>query len=468
VIEMNQMSTDPVLNLVGSFLASSRSAIEALVKEVSICDEVKRDKVVLYSQEGKNLRERVFNGNQFFLRTSFEYSSPQVTLEELQGIIAARLLEVSANHVLHTKDKVVDCRDVEMIAEALSKPPSGKVVPFSLQTDDVEPDRYSNNPLRRSIVESGQSAFPVSSVSTKGLSFDLSFLERYRGSLISEDEYQLGRQCLEQFERYVDFVDYCKARQFQQASVQLGICLNIPTLRMPLETLKQEGSSGSLHSIIQASHSGYETIEKVYELMGRSIKKKTLLLAVPHSLKGFGSKRCARGRIVFKGQSFSEIKVNYQTTKLYPNMADPNDVSVAVAEDSLELPAERFTDYSFSETPASPQFALYILLSPEDASLWHGVGEFAGSDFLKSYSSVQSAFLTNQILKEVKRPKLCEAPAVAFNLTPEKMWLHPVYKNIDTSIGCVSDLRAFLNMEMKVTSLSLKRETHAHIERPKD
>ena len=463
------MSNDPLLNLVSSFLSSSRSSIEALVKAVSACEEVKRDKVILYSQDGKNRREQVFEGKLFFLRTSFEYSSPQVTLEELQGMVAARLLEVSANHMLHTNIRTSDRKDVETMAEALSKPPCGKVVPFSLQTDDVEPDRYSNNPLRRSIVESGQSAFPVSSVSTKELTFDQSFLEKYRGSLITEDEFELGRECLEQFERYVDFVDYCKEQQFQQIAARLGICLNIPTLRMPLETLKRERSSGPLHSIVQESHRGYETIDKIYELMGRSIKKKTLLLTVPHSQKGFGSKRCARGRIVFSGQSFSQIKVKYETTKLYPNMVSwQNDVSVAIADDALELPAERFTDYSFAETPASPQFALYILLSPEDASLWHGVGAFAGSDILKSYSSVQSAFLTNQILKEVTRPKLCEAPVIAFNLTPEKMWVHPVYKNIDTSIGCVPDLKAYLSMEMKVTSLCLKRETHAQLQKQQD
>ena len=42
----------------------------------------------------------------------------------------------------------------------LKKPPQGIVVPFLLNTDDVEPDRYSMNPLKHSLVESGQSAFP--------------------------------------------------------------------------------------------------------------------------------------------------------------------------------------------------------------------------------------------------------------------------------------------------------------------
>ena len=456
------MSNDPLPALVSSFLLSSRSSIDALVKEVSVCDEVKRDRVTLYDQVDTNRRELTFDGKRFFLRTSFEYSSPQATLEELQGMIAARLLEVSANHVLETDARVMDHKDIETMAEMLRKPPCGKVIPFSLQTDDIEPDRYSNNPLRKSIVESGQSAFPVSSVSTKGLAFDQDFLEKYRGSLVTENEFQLGRQCLNHFERYVDFVDYCKTQQLQKTSEELGICLRIPTLRMPLETLKQEKNSGPMHSIIQGSHSGYETIEEIYKLMGRNIKKKTLLLTVPHSTKGFGSKRCTRGKIIFTGQSFSQVKVNYETTRLYPNMADPNDVSTAFAEDSLELPAERFTGFSYIETPASPQFALYALLSPEDSSLWHGVGAFSGSDILKSYSSVQSAFLTNRILKEVPRPKICQAPAMAFNLTPDKMWTHPTYGNIDASLGCIPDLKALFSREIKVTCLNLKRVTDAN------
>ncbi len=454
------MSSDGIVTLVNNFLTSSRSSIETLIKEVAACNEVKRNNVTLYAQFNKNRRELTFDGKRFFLRTSFEYSSPQATLEELQGMIAARLLEVSTNHMFENGTNRIDRSDVETIAEMLSKPPCGKVVPFSLQTDDVEPDRYSNNPLRKSFIESGQSAFPVSSISNKGLAFDESFLKKYRGSLVTEDDFEFGKQCLDDFERYVDFVDYCKSKQFQQASEELGICLQIPTLRMPLDTLAREKNSGLLHSIVRASHAGYKTIEEIYELMGRNIKKKTLLLAVPHSLRGFGSKRCARGKIVFNGQTFSQVKVKYETTKLYPNMADPNDVSVAIAEDSFELPAKRYTEFSFSETPASPQFALYILLSPEDASLWHGVGAFAGSNILRSYGSIQSAFLSNQILGEVPRPKICRAPTTAFNLTPEKMWAHPVYGNIDTSLNCMPDLMALLSREMKVTCLSLKKEAY--------
>ncbi len=450
------VSSDPLCSFVGSFIASSRSSIEALVQRVSARDEVERRTVVLHNQDGRSRRQQVFEGNHFFLRTSFEYSSPQVTLEELQGMVAARLLETCANQMLECGVRSLGSEDVDGICEALSKPPCGRVVPFSLQTDDVEPDRYSNNPLRRSIVESGKSAFPVASVSTEGLTFDRSFLEKYMGSLVTESEFELGRECLEQFDRYVDFVDYCKWRQFHEAGARLGICLSIPTLRMPLETLMHERTSGPLHSVVEGCHAGYEAIESIYRLMGRSIKRKTLLLAVPHSRKGFGSKRCARGRIVFSGTSFSQVKVKYETSKLYPNMADPNDVSVAVAEDAFEVPAERFTHYSFSDTPASPQFALYILVSPEDASLWHGVGAYAGSDILRSYNSVQSAFFAKKILEGVERTRSCDKPALTFNLVPDKMWMHPVYKNIDASIGCVPDIGIFLGMEMKVTPLCLE------------
>ncbi|MEM3041900.1 MAG: hypothetical protein QXG97_07775 [Nitrososphaerota archaeon] len=430
------------------------SSVEAIAKAASVCDMPNVDKVVLYIQDGRNRTSKIFDGTHFFLRTSFEYSSPQVTLEELQGMVAARLLEVSSNYMLETGVKFFESSDIDQICEALAKPPCGTVIPFSLQTDDIEPDRYSNNPLRKSIVESGRSAFPVAYVTTEGLSYDRDFLEKYKGSLVTEEEFEFGKTCLEEFDRYVDFVDYYKRWQFNDAATQLGICLNIPTLRMPLETLIEEGSSGPLHSVIERCHDGYDSLDRIYRLMGRNInKKKTLLPTVPHSRKGYGSKRCARGRLVFSGKMFSLVKVKYETSKLYPNMADPNDVSIAVGEDMFELPADRFVRYSYAETPTSPQFALYILLSPEDASIWHGVGAFEGSDILKSYSSVQSAFFAGEILQGVKKVRRRSGPALAFNLVPEKMWRHPIYENIDASIGCVSDLRMFLSKELKVTQL---------------
>ena len=63
--------------------------------------------------------------------------------------------------------------------------------------------------------------------------------------------------------------------------------------------------------------------------MGRSMKNLTTLLTVPHSIRGYGSKRAARGRIYFEGTKLKSIRVDYRTTLLYPNAIDPADVSVA-------------------------------------------------------------------------------------------------------------------------------------------
>ena len=39
-----------------------------------------------------------FNGDRFFLRGSVEYTNPQLTVEEVQGIIGTRLLEACGNY----------------------------------------------------------------------------------------------------------------------------------------------------------------------------------------------------------------------------------------------------------------------------------------------------------------------------------------------------------------------------------
>ena len=50
-----------------------------------------------------------FGGNRFFLRGSVEYTNPQLTVEEVQGIIGTRLLEACGNYFekcgLHEPDK---------------------------------------------------------------------------------------------------------------------------------------------------------------------------------------------------------------------------------------------------------------------------------------------------------------------------------------------------------------------------
>jgi hypothetical protein len=87
------------------------------------------------------------------------------------------------------------------------------------------------------------------------------------------------------------------------------------------------------------------------------------------------------------------------------------------------------------------------------------VGAYAGSEILKSYSSIQTAFLSNQILEGVERPKICKKPAIALNLAPDTMWSHPTYGNIDASIGCIASFKTQTFRSMNVTSLSLKQYT---------
>jgi hypothetical protein len=189
--------------------------------------------------------------------------------------------------------------------------------------------------------------------------------------------------------------------------------------------------------------------------MGRSMKNRTTLLTVPHSKKGYGSKRAARGKIHFDEMKLKSVKVNYKTTLLYPNAMDPSDVSVAEADDSFSVEGDRLVNYDFRETPSSPQFFLYSLGSPENAIIWHGIGEFGASQLLGSYTMIRLASARDSLvsnLKEVYGVTL-KAP-LQFNLVPKYMWVHPIHRNIDASIGCVKNLRDLANMGMRLEYLS--------------
>jgi hypothetical protein len=449
---------DPVLSLINSFLTHSRNSIDALMLELQHFVSEEPGEVTFFTMEGNQRREVQRSKGHFFLRASTEYANPQLTLEELQGIIAARLLETSCNYMTENKVSDIAQIDVKGICERLKKPPKGAIVPFLLNTDDVEPDRYSINPLRASIVESGQSAFPAASVVTDGLKIDPDFLAKYEGSLISHNEVALIEDHLRQHSKYLDFVDAVKYDMLRKASDLLGIDLCIPAHRMPLNVLKSEKPGQPMHKLIQSSHHDYDTISAIYELMGRNIgKRKTLLLTVPHSPKGYGSKRAAQGSIMFKQDRFEQIKVQYKTTPLYANELDvkETDVSIAKAEDdNFSVDADKIANYDYSQTPSSPQFALYATLSPEDASIWHGIGVFGGVELIRSIVSIRSACLRKTVLSETA----CRGnkSPLQLNLIPEAMWRHPKYGNIDTSVGCVQDLASVVKNRICVAPLSVK------------
>jgi hypothetical protein len=329
------------------------------------------------------------------------------------------------------------------------------VISFLLNTDDIEADRYSMNPLKESIVNSGQSAFPCGSVKTEKLEIDQKFAQKYEGSLICKSEVErIARHLQSCNNNYMDMVDAVKYEHLESLSESFGINLCLYSMRMPLAIMGKETTDDLLHYIVRKTHADYQSIECVYKCMGRSMKNLTTLLTVPHSEKGYGSKRAARGRIYFEGTKLKSVKVDYRTALLYPNAIDPGDVSVARADDSFTLEGDRLVNYSFKQTPSSPQFFMYSLASPENAVLWHGIGAFGASELLKSYTTTRLACTKNLLVADLnEKYGIASEIPLQFNLMPKFMWFHPTHRNIDASIGCVENLRDLANLGMKMEHL---------------
>lgn len=450
------MPDDMCQIIVDAFLRESWASVKTIVEALSVFNGEKRNPVTFFKFQNNQRINQTFDGSHFFLRGSVEYTNPQLTVEEVQGIIAARLLEVCSNYFhekgLHTPDQA----DVMALCELLKKPSKGKVVAFLLNTDDVEPDRYSMNPLKASIVESGQSAFPAANVKTDKLSIDQNFAKKYEGTLICKGEIELIKTQLDSANgSYLDFVDSVKYTQLPRYAEAFGMDLFLPSLRMPLTTLKWENKDGLIHHIIAETHQDFESVRQAYECMGRSMTKRTTLLTVPHSPKGYGSKRAARGRLYFKENQFDSANVKYKDTLLYPNAMDESDVSVAKCDDNFNVPAEKLSNYSYAETPSSPQFFLYSMASPEDAALWHGVGAFGATQLLQSYTSARSVCRNGKLVRNLndKYDARVNAP-IHLNLDPSGVWVHPTHRNIDASIGCVEKLADLAHMGMKIEHLA--------------
>lgn len=432
---------------------------EAIVKKLATFKENRRLKVPLFYFKNGRRNDVTLDGGQFFLRSSVEYSNPQLTVEEIQGIIAARVLEVCGNYFHQYGLHQANGKDIDEICEMLKKSSQGTIVSFLLNTDDIEADRYSMNPLKESIVNSGQSAFPCGTVKTEKLEIDRKFAQKYEGALICKSEVERIARHLESCNNnYMDMVDAVKYEHLESLSESFGINLCLYSMRMPLTIMEKETTDDLLHYIIRKTHTDYQSIECVYKCMGRSMKKLTTLLTVPHSKKGYGSKRAARGRIYFEGTKLKSVKVDYRTALLYPNAIDPGDVSVARADDSFRVEGDRFVNYDFKQTPSSPQFFLYSLASPENAVLWHGIGAFGASELLKSYTTTRVACARNLLIEGLseKYGIALEMP-LQFNLVPKFMWFHPIHRNIDASIGCVENLRDLANLGMKMEHLSTEQ-----------
>ena len=447
---------DYCFRLVESFITKSMPAVNALVENVQGHKNEKMYRKVTFFQFVNEKKISItINVPHFYLRGSVEYTNPQVTAEELQGIIGLRLLQTCANYCLETGTHKITKTGYQKICETLKKPPQGYILPFLLNTDDVEADRYSINPLRQSLVDSGQSAFPVANIKTGQLKVDKVFIEKYENTLISKKDVELISEELLNYDSYMDFVDAVKFRQLEDLSNILGMNLSLYALRMPLSTLQTEKKGDLLHYIISSVHRNYQSIEQAYNCMGRSITKRSTLLTVPHSKKGYGSKRAAHGKLYFNDNKLENVAVKYKPTLLYPNGIDPKNVSIAQSYDDFTVNGEQFEDYSYAETPSSPQFFLYALASPEDLALWHGVGVFAASKLLQTYISTHKACSKGLIIPDIneKFDLRCHVP-LQFNLVPENMWRNPIRQNIDASIGTIKDLNDLINKGMWIEHLS--------------
>jgi hypothetical protein len=443
--------------LLEDFLKTSFSTVKVLAEGATASKSQKTNrKITLFRCVNGRKVSVPFEDERFYLRGSVEYTNPQLTVEEVQGIIGTRLLEACANYFVEHGLHQPNSGDVSALVEILKKPTEGYIVPFLLNTDEVEPDRYSMNPLRQSIVDSGQSAFPAVNVKTDQLKIDEAYTKKYDGSLISKKETELISDILKGGSgSYLDLVDSVKYTQLAEISEFFGMDLSLYSLRMPLSTLQAEDKDGLLHYIISESNKDYASVEEAYRCMGRSMTKRTTLLTVPHSKKGYGSKRTARGKLHFEnGGKFLDATVKYKTTVLYPNAMDPQDIAVAVCDDTFTVAGEKLGDYSFAETPSSPQFFLYSMGSPEDAAIWHGVGAFGAPQLLKSCASARTACREGRLIKDldVKYNVRLDVP-LQFNLAPQGVWSHPVHRNIDASIGSVDNLADLAHRGMRLEHL---------------
>lgn len=453
------MPKDICQKLLTDFVKNSWQSVEAVVEKFKHFKEGKtrRKSVSMFKFKNGSKVIKSFDGQCFFLRGSIEYSNPQLTLEELQGIIGIRMLATCGNYFSNYGLHKPNAAEINQLSEAMKKPSEGPIISFLLNTDDIEPDRYSMNPLKESIVESGQSAFPVANVRTENLKVDPKFVDKYSGNLICPNEIDLiNRQIKDANGSYVDFVDMIKYSQMEKIAQTFGMNLGIYALRMPIATLQDETKDDLLHYIIQETHRNYESISQAYNCMRRSMTKRTTLLTVPHSQKGYGSKRAARGKLHFEGYKLKNVDVKYQTTRLYPNEIDPDDVSIAKGEDNFTVTGEKLANYRFSETPSSPQFFLYSIASPENAVLWHGIGAFAAPKLLRSYISVRESCKIGEPVRNLRQKYgLWMETPLQLNLVPDYMWIHPVHRNIDSSIGCVKKLQDLVMRGMKIEKLSV-------------
>ena len=87
--------------LLEDFLKTSFSTVRVLLEGVAaVKGRIANRKVTFFRYDNGKKMSVPFADEQFYLRGSVEYTNPQLTVEEVQGIIGTRLLETCANYFL--------------------------------------------------------------------------------------------------------------------------------------------------------------------------------------------------------------------------------------------------------------------------------------------------------------------------------------------------------------------------------
>ena len=117
------MSEDYCRILLEDFLKNSWNSVKILVENLAGFRAEKRSRQVtlFHFVNGQKMNVQ-FNGDRFFLRGSVEYTNPQLTVEEVQGIIGTRLLEVCGNYFDKYGLHEPNSGDVAQLSELLKKP----------------------------------------------------------------------------------------------------------------------------------------------------------------------------------------------------------------------------------------------------------------------------------------------------------------------------------------------------------
>ena len=77
---------------VDNFLKYSWKSVEFIFKSLQNFEVKNRKPVKLFRFIGTKKFEEEVDGQNFFLRGSVEYANPQITVEEMQGIIGVHML----------------------------------------------------------------------------------------------------------------------------------------------------------------------------------------------------------------------------------------------------------------------------------------------------------------------------------------------------------------------------------------